>query len=285
MTVRAADKAGSWYPAAPERLAADLDAYLAPGPVEVPPGTVAAAIVPHAGLAYSGPTAGKSFAALQRNAPETLLLFGAVHTMPLERPAIWMDGAWETPLGPVPVDTELAKALCEAGVGEPNPAPHQGDNALELQMPFVRHCFPEARIVPIAVPPEFGIEACGAQAWEVVQVADRQVAVVGSTDLTHYGVSFAFTPQGTGPKALAWAKENDQRFLDLMLAGNAEAMVKQAIAEHSACGAGAAAATVAYARAAGARGVLLEHTTSHDAMPNGEALHFVGYASLVFVQA
>ncbi len=284
MSVRRADKAGSWYPADPNRLRSLLDKCLEPGRVPPPEGEPVAAIVPHAGLEFSGATAGKAFAALRAATPHTVLVFGAVHTLPLERPAVWAEGAWQTPLGDAPVDAELAADLCKTAGADPDERPHQGDNAIEMQMPFIRHCFPGASVVPVAVPPTPDAAAFGESVWGLVASGNKRVAAVGSTDLTHYGASFGLMPAGTGQRAVDWTRENDQRLIDRMLELDAAAIVPTATQDHSACGAGAAAATVAYAKAAGAQGTLLEHTTSHDIMPQPEASHLVGYAALVFTR-
>jgi len=282
--VRPAEKAGAWYAASPGALRGELDRYLAAVDVSAAQ-SISAAIVPHAGLAFSGPTAARVYAWLQQAEPEveTFIIFGAVHTMRLPRPAIWPAGTWETPLGPLAVDDRLAAKLVDAGVGTADERPHYGDNAIELQAPFLRHCFPRARIVPVATPADAVAVEAGVTTWDVVRRLGVRAVVLGSTDLTHYGRSFGLTPAGCGHKALRWGRENDTRLLDLMVALNAEAIVPTAERDRSACGAGAAAATVAYARAAGCRqGVLLEHTTSHDVMPDGEASHFVGYGAVVF---
>ncbi len=285
MPVRSAEKAGAWYPADPGQLAAELDAYLQFGEVRPPAGTPVAAIAPHAGLRFSGPCAGKAYLALRPAAPSTVIVFGAVHTMHLDAPAIWNEGAWETPFGAVPVDEDLARACIEAGVGEANCRPHYGDNAIELQLPFIRHCFPDAAVLPIGAPPAADAHERGRLAREVQAAVRPDAVAVGSTDLTHYGESFAFTPAGTGLRALEWAKENDRKLLDLMAGGKADAIVTTAGEHHSACGSGAAAATTAYADAAGATGTILEQTTSYDIMPDGEASHFVGYGSVIFVRS
>jgi AmmeMemoRadiSam system protein B len=284
MPFRAAEKAGSWYPATARSLEALLQDCLQEPQVEIPPGEPLAAVVPHAGLSFSGLTAGRAFRCLQPVAPDRVLIFGAVHTTALTAPAIWPEGDWQTPLGNVEVDAELAAALVENGVGEANPRPHYGDNAIELQMPFIRYCFPEAKIVPIATPPQEGVEQAGRRAWETAAAAGHKTIAIGSTDLTHYGASFAWTPKGTGREALEFARANDRQLLDLMVNQQADRIVPTAREQHSACGAGAAAATVAFAAAGGARGVLLEQTTSYDIMPQGEASHFVGYGSVLFVR-
>jgi len=147
----------------------------------------------------------------------------------------------------------------------------------------VRHLWPEARIVPLMVPPDSDAVAVGEAVARAVRPRGRSVYLLGSTDLTHYGPRYGLTPRGAGPAALAWAKENDQRLLDDAVHLRAEGIVARAQSEHSACGGGAVAATVAAAAALGARqGRILEHTTSYDVRPSGRAEDFVGYAAVVF---
>ncbi|MFH0911162.1 MAG: AmmeMemoRadiSam system protein B, partial [Planctomycetota bacterium] len=213
MSTRRAEKAGSWYPSDPRELRALLESCLRPAEAPVPAGEPVAAIVPHAGLAFSGPTAGKSFHALRPARPEALLIFGAVHTMHLAQPAVWPEGSWETPLGAVPVDASLAREVCRSGLALFDERPHHGDNAIELQMPFVRHCFPGVPVVPIAVPPQKEAAALGEEAWEVALRSGKRVLALGSTDLTHYGASFGVMPAGQGRAALDWAGANDQRLI------------------------------------------------------------------------
>lgn len=282
MSIRRAEKAGSWYPDDRERLKALCEACFAGNQREPSPGIPVAGIVPHAGLLYSGPVAAETFSALRAANPQTLILFGAVHTMRLHRPAIWATGCWMSPLGPVDVDKEVAQALIDAGAGEANELPHQGDNAIELQIPLIKYAFPDVKIVPIAVPPLPGIEALGEQVWSVTSQRKKSIIAIGSTDLTHYGESFGVTPAGSGDSALAWARSNDQRLIDLMLALKAEDIVSTASRDHSACGAGAAAASTAFARMAGATGRLLRYTTSHHIRPEERARSFVGYAGILF---
>ncbi len=282
--IRPAEKAGAWYSANPEGLRRELDQHLERADIDraVP---CVAGIVPHAGLAFSGPSAARVYAWMAGANPDirTFLVFGAVHTMHLSRPAIWARGAWDTPLGQIAVDRELAAALIAAGVGEENESPHFGDNAIELQTPFLRHCFPKAEIVAIATPANSQAADTGTATWEIARKTGHKIMVLGSTDLTHYGAAFGLTPAGFGDPATTWCRQNDEKLLRLMADMRAEEIVPAAARDHSACGAGAVAATVAFARAAGcAQGLLLEHTTSYEVMPDGEARHFVGYGAMVF---
>jgi AmmeMemoRadiSam system protein B len=109
--------------------------------------------------------------------------------------------------------------------------------------------------------------------------------VIGSTDLTHYGPAFSFTPQGTGAQGMTWAKEvNDRRMIQRMLALDAASILPEAASHQNACGAGAVAATLAAARCLGAdRAALLEHTTSREVTGDASAQDAVGYAGIVFL--
>ena len=113
-----------------------------------------------------------------------------------------------------------------------------------------------------------------------------RVAVFGSTDLTHYGSKhYGFAPRGSGREAHRWSKEeNDQSFLDRILALDPEGAFTIARENQSACGAGAAAAATAAAKEMGATSArVLQHTTSWEVSPGGrEPADFVGYASVVF---
>jgi hypothetical protein len=86
-----------------------------------------------------------------------------------------------------------------------------------------------------------------------------------------------------------WAKEvNDRRFVDLIKALDAEAVVPEAATNHNACGAGAVAAVIAAAREFGAGGYTeLEHRTSaeREAGEGGRPVNSVGYEAGVFTAA
>lgn len=286
MRMRQPVVAGRFYPAdragclqaieecMPEHLPEDL------------PERILAGIVPHAGWVFSGPTAARVYAAVQsQSSPDSFVLLSAVHAGGLGRAALFGTGAWVTPLGEVPVDQELAQQVLEEGRGLIVDAPeaHAGEHSIEVQVPFIQHLFPDARILPITIPPDERAVQAGEAIARAVMKCEKDVMVVGTTDLTHYGASFyGFAPAGTGPQALEWTRANDQRVIDLMLRLAAEEVVPEAAASRSACGAGAVAATTAAARALGARqGVLLEYTTSHHVMPRGLATDFVGYAAVV----
>lgn len=289
--LRKADKAGTWYEADPAALRKEAEECVARGAAlygepELLPGTKpVAVVVPHAGLFFSGAAAATAYSLLRRawEKVDAFVVFGACHRARLREPAIWTRGAWETPLGEIAVDESLAEKFLAAGIGSDNPAAHDGDNAVELQLPFIKHMFPGAKILPVAMSPFPDSAQIGARASALAREDGRTVIAIASTDLTHYGASFGLMPAGAGEPALAWVRENDERFLNTLIGGNPENIVPVAERDQSACGAGAAAAAAGWAQERGsANARVLARTNSHEIAPRGTANHIVGYGTVAF---
>src|SRR5512135_364373 len=105
-TVRHPAVAGRFYPQNPAVLLADVQSYLSPPQEAV---TALGCVVPHAGYMYSGGVAGAVFARL--DIPRRCILMCPNHTGVGHPVSIMSAGAWETPLGSAPIDSELADTL------------------------------------------------------------------------------------------------------------------------------------------------------------------------------
>ena len=187
------------------------------------------------------------------------------------------DDAWETPLGNLTLATEfyapLAKRLT---LREESP----GDNTIEVQLPLVKYFFPQAKLLALRAPHSDTAIELGQAVAAVAKELKVSILVFGSTDLTHYGPNYGWSPKGYGPEAVKWVKEvNDKKFIDQALKLDGPGMLKTAQADQSACSAGGAVAAVAAAKADGARkAALIDYYTSYDVMPGDS---FVGYAGVV----
>lgn len=285
MLVREPVQAGCFYAAPQDQCRRELEACTE-GADQPVPGAVLGGIVPHAGWTYSGAVAGKVFAAIAAtSAPATVVLFGAVHRHRGHRAALFSSGCWETPLGPVQVDDRLAeRVLGHTDLLVDDAYAHEQEHSIEVQVPFIRHLLPDARILPIMVPPTESAPDVGEAVARTIEAYQINAVMVGSTDLTHYGPSYGFTPHGSGPAGLEWAKNvNDRRMIDLILSFDAQAVVSESRAHYNACGGGAVAATLAAVRYRGADdAILLQHTTSHEVLGERGGLDAVGYAGIVF---
>jgi AmmeMemoRadiSam system protein B len=143
--------AGRWYPDDPVPLAAELDVMLAGAHVEAG-ASLRAIVVPHAGLMYSGPVAAYAYNAARHHRVSTLVLVGPSHFVPFAGVSIWPDGAWDTPFGPVAVESDLVAALrSESNEITDLPSAHGREHSLEMQLPFVAHVMPGVTIVPMVM--------------------------------------------------------------------------------------------------------------------------------------
>jgi len=285
--------AGRFYSARGDACRAELVALLASAAElqSTAQGELLGGLVPHAGWMCSGPTAAKVFHALSvsKKKPASIVLFGGVHRHRGREAALFTSGRWETPLGAVEVDSRLAeRILGHTNLIVDDPYAHEDEHSLEVQLPFIKHLFPDSKIVPLMVPATGSAHEVGEAVGRTLTACDYNAMIVGTTDLTHYGPTYDFVPEGVGAKGNSWAKEiNDPRFIELVCEMKAAELVPEAVVHKNACNAGATAATVAAVQALGAtRGVLLEHTTSSEVLAGKlgpDADDSVGYAGIVFM--
>ncbi len=280
--------AGQFYPDSPRQCRAEAEGCLSAGSVDAGAlANVIGGIVPHAGWMFSGAVAGAVIRAItQSSTAETLVVFGAVHRRSGPEAMVYTSGKWQTPLGDIPIDEALASAVTgRSPSAVEDLVAHGPEHSIEVEVPFVQLAAPRAKLLPVMVPPTETAHEIGAMIAQEARRLARRVAYLGSSDLTHYGPRYGFTPAGDGPEGLSWARDvNDRRMLDLILAFRADEIVPEARAHHNACGAGAIAATVAACRADGADSArLLRHTTSADVMGGRfRGADAVGYAGIVF---
>ncbi len=281
--------AGQFYPARPQACEQSVVACLDEAKIEVElPQTIAAGIVPHAGWMFSGPLAAMVFAAVKQrhDKVDTFVIFGAAHGYFGNKPAVYSSGVWHTPLGRIAIDEELSEAIMRGGKAVGDGAAHGGEHSIEVQVPFIQHLFPEARIVPVVVPPGDYAIALGEMVGDEILESDKTIVCIGSTDLTHYGPRYGFAPMGLGEEGLKWASEvNDAEFIDKAVALDAQGLLSSAAEHCNACGPGAAAATIAAAKKQGkTKGTLLAHTNSNQIMQqkmDATSSEAVGYAAIV----
>lgn len=283
--------AGQFYPDNRDQCIEEIKQCLEEVALNQPlPDTVVAGIVPHAGWAFSGATAAFVFAAIKKRHPkvDSFVIFGAAHGYLGQPPAVYDKGAWLTPLGEITIDEELANAILESKTAVSDIEAHNSEHSMEVQVPFIQYIFPEAKILPILTPPSQQAIRLGEIVASLITIDDeRKIICLGSTDLTHYGPRYDFTPMGAGKDGLKWATEvNDKQFIDYALKLQPDKMLETAAENCNACGPGAAAATVAAAKSLGkSKGVLLAHTNSNEIMlrkMGTSSREAVGYAAIVF---
>lgn len=281
--MRQADFAGTWYPGTRNeclRMIAEFERELG-GPLASEPDAVGV-IAPHAGWVYSGATAWSALARAASPDIATMVVFGT-HLAPDDSPSVLVTDAWRLPARIVEVDEPLARAVAGLdGFLVETDTRRRRDNSIELLVALAAFAWPNARLVAVSLPP---CPQAIAWAQSIAALARAQAGgrtiFAGSTDLTHYGPSYGFTPAGRGAKALTWVEEeNDAAVIERMLAADAAGVLASAHERQNACCAGAAAGAIA---ASGARrGVLTDRRTSA-ARSGGVPEDFVGYAGVLLV--
>jgi len=213
--------------------------------------------------------------------PDVFLLFG-MHLHPASPNYIMTEGAWDTPFGELAVEAEVARRLSNKFPFQiETTRNHAKDNTIELQLPFIKYFFPNVKIVPMGLPPVEASLSIGEEAAKISSELGLNTRVLGSTDLTHYGFNYGFTPEGTGTSAVNWVRnENDRKVIETMLAMNPTGVIEEALANQNACCSGAAAAALAAGKALGATTARqTAYATSYDKSPGDS---FVGYVGIVF---
>jgi hypothetical protein len=311
MAIRRRALPRGWYPDEPESLRELVLSWVEEKGKSVrlsPDGDALAAIAPHAGWAFSGRIAALSVAALANSISgadgsakdpsgprPTLAVFGG-HLPPGAQALAAPESEFDTPLGPLAADLELRQALddrlrsCPAE-NSPSRAGHgrrvglgvdeEPDNTVEVLLPLVAVLMPSVRVLWLRAPNDESSIKLGEALYAAAGDLGRKTLCLGSSDLTHYGPNYGFSPKGRGGAAEAWVRgTNDKRFIDALLALDSARALALGEAERSACSSGAAAAALAFALSGGAsRARLLKYATSLDLRPDDS---FVGYASVAF---
>ncbi|MBM4353295.1 MAG: AmmeMemoRadiSam system protein B [Deltaproteobacteria bacterium] len=276
---------GTWYPGTRKQIEAKLAEYATQAresqKLRKPP---VAGIVPHAGWTYSGRVAYEVWHNLARRNPDLVVLFGG-HVHGYQRSMLFVDDGFVTPLGELRCHAEMMQGLAGAFRFKQTDAVNwEPDNTVEVQLPMIQRLMPQARILVLHLPPRDIILDIVDLLMEFTRRFSEKPVFVGSTDLTHYGPRYGFTSQGIGEKAHRWAKtENDAQFVARLLNLDPQGCLEEGLSNYNACCPGAAAAAVTAARLLGSEfGELLTQTTSHEVVPEGDPVDFVGYASVVF---
>jgi hypothetical protein len=266
---------GAWYPAQAAACTRDLAGFIADGVTPRPGARLC--VVPHAGWRYSGRVAARAVAALAPAEPVALIVVLGGH-LGRRDPLVTMSrGAWQTPYGWLPIHTGFAEALgAFDNVVDETQQGFLQDNSIEVQLPIVHRRFPAAELLPIRVPPNSRALALGEALGHYLEQSGLSAVVLASTDLTHYGPAYGFTPAGPLPGAREWMTQNDQGFIDAVSRVDGTAVLDAANRHHSACSAGSVAAACRLARDWGARFELLDYTTSADVAPAENAVGYLG---------
>ncbi len=226
-----------------------------------------AIIAPHAGYQYSGQTAAIAFSELQK--AETIILLGPNHTGLGNQIAISEADYWETPLGKIEVDSELRKKLLQKLKIEADDLAHLQEHSIEVQLPFVKFLFPEAKILPICIM-ENRLEELKKLGNALAEIcSEKKASIVASSDFSH------FLP-------LENAMKKDLGAIEFIKKIDVEGFYQNTMEKRlSICGFGPITATMQYCRQKNIKkACLLKYDSS--ATETKDTSSVVGYAAIKF---
>lgn len=183
--VRRASAAGTFYPADPQALSAEVRRLLEAEP-RVTRQRVPIALAPHAAYFFSGHVAA---AALRQLTPdfERVLLLAANHSGEVHFDGLSVERAshFAMPGFDLPIDRQIAERLLRRPGFLDVPGAHQS-YVIEVELPFLRAIQPQPfSIVPIMVG-RLDRQGARAAARELLKVADDKTAFVFSLDMSHF---------------------------------------------------------------------------------------------------
>ena len=216
-----------------------------------------AMISPHAGYVYSGFTANAAYRLLNPKGIKRVVVIGPSHRVYIRGASISYHDKYDTPCGEIEIDKHYAKALAGRVDFLTFAKELHAEHSTETQMPFIKHYFPEAKVVEIV----YGdIEAHTMVPMIERMLKDDETFVVISTDLSHF------------------YRQEKANALDEICLRAVKALDITAIEKGcEACGIIGVKAVLEAAKNSGYKSELIDYRTSMDA--SGDASRVVGYMS------
>ncbi len=268
--------AGSFYPSDPVALSKMLAEMYSTVEKKALPGRPIGIVAPHAGYMYSGRTAAAAYKHLEGMEYDTVVVISPSHTVFFQGASVYNGGAYQTPIGVVPIDMPLSSRIAQihpsiflSNKGHTGGSV-RGEHALEVHLPFLQLVLGKFKLVAIVMGDQ---ELSTSQALgETLASAlnGKNALIVASTDLSHfYSEKDARRLDGQIQKAIE--NYNPGQLHGIISSGKGEA-----------CGGGPVIATmIATKRLGGEEIVITNYTTSGES--SGDFSEVVGYLSAVIV--
>ncbi len=278
---RAPAVSGAFYPGSLSSLKEMIEGFLAK--VEKSPiaGELVALIAPHAGYVYSGQVAANAYKQIEGMHFDTVVLIGICHRTAIRGASVYRSGGYETPLGIVEIDSDLAEELmAQNEIFASQPRAHAMEHSLEVQVPFLQCVLSGFKIVPVLMQ-DSSKQTCDIISTALANVLrGKNVLMVASTDMSHYPI---YDEAVKADKATLSAVETMDT--DLIRRQSDEYLGRGVRELHCMlCGRGPVLAVMDAAKKLGADSVkILKYANSGD-VPIGEKDRVVGYFAAAIYQ-
>lgn len=279
---RRAKFAGSWYDADPTALGRSIDRFV--NEAAKLPYTVRGAVLPHAGHTFSG----RGIAPFFRNcdpALRHLIILAPSHytLLPGDRIGYGDFDKLATPLGDI---AGIPGLFSGAPFAEMNRAA-EAEHSAEMFLPFIKRVLPDAAVALLLIP-QLDNETTMRRFADAIAAATATLdpattAVIASSDFTHYGDRFGYTPFGTRDidDVLDRIAAMDRKYADHLATHDyAKIFADRDREEPSICGLDPALLLSRLMEMRQMRGETAGYYTSCDIL--GKSADFVCYATILF---
>ena len=275
--IRPAIGAGKWFPGAAGPLKLFIADSLENAFIPEIKNPILAAIAPHAGYVYSGPTTAYTYRAIQESclihgAPETVIVLGFSHREQVQGMALMDGDAFSSPLGKTALDQDSASFLLKADSRfKFDYRPHMGEHSLENQVPFIQTVLPAASLVMAMIGPrDMGLLGPLATALHAL-AAKKKILVVASSDMLH-------------DPSYEKVRKTDQATLRKVVGMDIQGIMHDWDYSHQIfCGIGPVVTAMSYAQQKGCKkATLLRYRNSGDDFPESRGEWVVGYGAVAF---
>lgn len=190
--VKKASVVGTFYPYDKDELQKTIKAFLdeVQEDNQISNATIWGLVVPHAGYDYSGKVAAHAYKQIRDKNYKTVIILGTSHYSHFGGAVIYPRGKWETPLGIIQVDTNVASKIQKTATFlKTYTNPFIPEHSIETQLPFLQMSLGNFKIVPIL----FGqmvkdeeYKAIASTLSTLIKESPGEILLIASTDLSHY---------------------------------------------------------------------------------------------------
>lgn len=283
MITRSATVAGQFYPRNKEDLEDTIKKFESeehPDKVDI-----TGCVVPHAGYIYSGEVLASVYKNIGNKNPIFVIL-GPNHSGSGPMASLMSSGKWKTPFGESSVHNEFAlKILGNSNIFEDDISAHSREHSIEVQLPWLQYMFDEVDFVPICLNAGMmdvnGFKNIGKSISKAIEETSRDVVFIASSDFTHFGPNYAYTPvDGTVEDKLDFIENVDkdagEKVTNLDPEGFSEVMDEY---DATICGYGPIIAMLYAVKNRSNEGSIVDYTTSYEVSGNPNSI--VGYCGIV----
>ena len=191
--------AGSWYPGSADGIRAMSERWERTSAADAPRVAPNVLVLPHAGWAYSGETAWRAVRLVRGAKYKRVVLLAPSHRAWIENRLVAPDAsAVSTPLGEIRIDNDFIDRMALVAPVAKNSKVHLAEHATQIEYPLLQLALGGGFLVVPLIAGSLGGDQMAMCARALSRMMDAETLLVVSSDFTHYGDDFSYTPFGKG---------------------------------------------------------------------------------------